>query len=78
MVALVAFSKRKIAFDGNVPTGGSSRRIKWGHDLWQVHHGALSLDAHVLSPVRALEVESTQTPKDERGYDFWQVYAHAS
>ena len=72
--ALVGFSSRKIAFDGNAPAGGSTRRIKWGDDLWQVHPGALPLDAHVLSPET---VEITPSPKDERRHDFWQVEPHA-
>ena len=52
-----------------------------GHDFWQVHHGALSLDARVLPPVGALEAdpfETTPPPKDKRGHDFWQVHTHAN
>ena len=48
-----------------------------GHDLWQFHHGALSLDAQVLSPIGTLEVDATPTPQDERGHDFWYVHSHA-
>ena len=74
----VAFSKRKIAFDGNAPADGSSRRIKWAARFWQVYHGALSLDAHLLPPVGPLAVGSTPTSQDERGHDFWQVHPHAN
>ena len=50
-----------------------------GHDFWQVHHGAVSLDAHVLPPVGALEADPFETtPQDERGHDFWQVHTHAN
>ena len=45
-----------------------------------VHHGALSLDAHVLPPIGPHDpetLETTQPPKDERGHDFWQVHTHA-
>ena len=52
-----------------------------GQDFWQVHHGALSPDAHVLPPIRPHDpetLETTQPPKDERGRDFWQVHTHAN
>ena len=52
-----------------------------GHDFWQVHHGALSPDVHVLPPIGALEAgpfETTPPPKNERGHDFWQVHTHAN
>ena len=52
-----------------------------GHDFWQVHHGALSPDAHVLPPIGELEAdpfETTPPPKNERGHDFWQVHTHAN
>ena len=50
-----------------------------GNDFWQVHHGALSLDAHVLPPVGALDADPLETtPEDERGHDFWQVHMHAN
>ena len=51
-----------------------------GHDFWQVHHGALSLDANVLPPVGPHDTETpetTQPPKDERGHDFWRVHTRA-
>ena len=52
-----------------------------GHDFWQVHHGALSPDAHVLPPIGALDAgpfETTPPPKNDRGHDFWQVHTHAN
>ena len=51
-----------------------------GHNFWQVHHGVLSPDAHVLPSIGALEAdpfETTPLPKDERGHHFWQVHTHA-
>ena len=73
----VAFSKRKIAFDDNAPVDGSFRRIKSGGRSLASLPGALSLDAHLLPPVGALEVDSTPTPQDERGHNFWHVHSHA-
>ena len=50
-----------------------------GNNFWQVHHGALSLDSHVLPPVGALDADPFETtPQDERGHDFWQVQTHAN
>ena len=48
-----------------------------GHGFWQVDHGALFPDVHVLPPVGALAVGSMLTSQDERGYDFWHVHSHA-
>ena len=49
-----------------------------GTILWQVHHGALSVDVHVLPPVGALEADPFETmPQDERGNHFWQVHTNA-
>ena len=52
-----------------------------GHDFWQVQHGALSPDAHVLPPIGPHDpetLETTQQPRDERGHDFWQVHTRAN
>ena len=52
---------------------------RWDH-LWQVHHGALSLDAHVLPIIGpALHDHETlaATPKDVRGNHLGQVRANA-
>ena len=52
----------------------------WRDHFWQVHHGALSLDAHLL-PIIAPPLHDDETleatPKDERGNHFWQVGANA-
>ena len=48
--------------------------------LWQVQNGALSLDAHVL-PIIGPSLHDHETlettPKDERGYHFWQLHTNA-
>ena len=52
----------------------------WWDHLWQVHHGALSLAAHVLpiiGPPLHDHEELETTPKDERENHFWQVRANA-
>ena len=53
--------------------------VGWDY-LWEVHHGALSLDAHVLSisgpPLHDHETLET-TPKDERGDHFWHAHTNA-
>ena len=65
-------------------TAPSSRPVylvvsNWRDYLWQVHHGALSLDAHVLlifGPPLYDDEELEATPKDERGNHFWLVGAN--
>ena len=52
----------------------------WSDHIGQVHHGALSLAAHVLpiiGPPLHDHEELETTPKDERENHFWQVRANA-
>ena len=37
-----------------------------GHDFWQVHHGAVSPDVHVLPPVGALEADHLKQRRRRR------------
>ena len=52
----------------------------WRDHLWQVHHGALSLDVHLLpiiGPPLHDDEKLEATPKDERWGHLWQVHATA-